>query len=308
MSVASQQSNAASMSAEIASLLSGYSTETTPQGAQKIEDFRIHLSKGTDVFVTFLPGSNFRESVATAARLKRQDFNPVPHIAARSITDLTVLDDILRQLANEAGVEQVLVIAGAVDQPVGSFTCSMDILQTGLLDKHGIRRVGIAGHPEGIPGVDERVVEKALALKNEFAKLSDADFFIVTQFCFEAEPIIAWEQKIRAAGIHLPVRIGIPGLASVKTLLNYARLCGVGQSVRFVTKHGGAIAKWLGLAAPDKLILDLARYRSGNPETGIVGCHLYPLGGLEKTTRWANAVIQENTYFQPNGIRFESND
>lgn len=289
---------------EIISLLSGFSTETTPPGAEKITDFRHHLAPGCSVFITFLPGSDFKSTVKTARRLRNEGFNPVPHLAARSIPSARFLNESLAKLSGEAGVSEILLIGGAVGKPVGDFESSMQILETGLLDRHGLRRIGVAGHPEGSPDIREEDVAAALAWKNAFARRTGADLYIVTQFCFKSGPVIAWDRKIQAEGNRLPIRIGIPGLASIKTLLNYARMCGIGQSMKFLTRQAQNVTKLLSQSAPDRLVVELAEYRSLDPRCGIVGCHVYPLGGLEKSARWLRAAIDGKFSLAPGGRGF----
>jgi methylenetetrahydrofolate reductase (NADPH) len=276
----------------IIDLLGNFTTETTPPGAAKISNFGDYLPAGSTVFITFLPGSDFEDTIVTAKRLRREGYVPVPHIAARRIPSAGFLDENLRRLTAEAGVSEVLVIGGSVPEPVGAFTSSMEVLETGLLDKHGILRIGVAGHPEGSPDICDEDIAKALAWKNAFAERTLAEVYIVTQFCFEARPVIAWDKRIRAGGNQLPIRVGVPGLASVKSLLNYARLCGIGPSMNFIAKQARNVTKLVTLSAPDKLLTELAAYRAGDPACGITGCHIYPLGGLQKTARWARAVLQ----------------
>ena len=67
----------------ILKFLENTSVEVTPGGAKKIEDFRDLLRPGTTVFVTFLPGSDIRDTVATVQRLHAEGMKPVPHFAAR---------------------------------------------------------------------------------------------------------------------------------------------------------------------------------------------------------------------------------
>lgn len=133
--------------AEISALMSGFTIETTPGSAAKIPDFREHLRAGTDVFVTFLAGSDFGATIEVAKRLRNEGFNPIPHIAARSTPSVAFLDDSLARLTGEANVNQVLTIGGAVAKPVGEFSDTMQLLGTGLFDKHGIRNIGVAGIP-----------------------------------------------------------------------------------------------------------------------------------------------------------------
>ena len=44
-----------------------------------------------DVYVTMLPGGDYKETANQSAKLVKKGFNPVPHFPARSITDDTCL-------------------------------------------------------------------------------------------------------------------------------------------------------------------------------------------------------------------------
>jgi methylenetetrahydrofolate reductase (NADPH) len=272
-------------------LVEGFSIETTPGSALKIPDYRAHLRPGATVAVTFLPGSDFADTIRTAERLKQEGFNPAPHFAARSTPSRADFEEDLKRLQGEVGVSEVVALGGAVDTPAGEFESSMQLLETGLFDKYGIKRIGLAGHPEGSPDISPAALAEALAWKNRFAETSDAAFYIATQFCFEAGPIIAWDKAIREDGNRLPIHIGVPGLATLKTLINHARACGVGPSMRVLTRQARNIAKLLVVTAPDRLILDLARYRAVDPDCGIAKIHVYPLGGLRRSAAWTYAVL-----------------
>ena len=289
---------------DIVNFLADFTAETTPFSAAKVEDFREVLRPGTTVFITFLPGSNFEDTIAVAARLRKEGFNPVPHLAARSIPSAAFLDENLRRLRNEADINEVLTIAGAVEEPVGEFSDSMQVLNTGLIDKHDIKKIGVAGHPEGSPDMSDDAIAAALNWKNDFADRSDAELYIVTQFCFEVEPIIAWDKAMKAAGNTLQIRIGLPGIATIKTLLNYSKACGIGNSINFLKKQARNVAKLMTASAPDKLISDLVEYKRSDPECGVMGCHMYPLGGIKKTAKWTYAVIDGEFVMNPDGEGF----
>ncbi len=276
---------------QVVDFVQDFTIETTPGSAAKIADFREHLRPGTKVAVTFLPGSDFADTIAVSRRLRDEGFEPMPHLAARSIPSKAQLDDWLRALTGEVGVAEVVALAGAVDNPVGEFDSSMALLETGLLDKHGIRRIGVAGHPEGSPDISDEDIRKALAWKNAFAERSGAELYVVTQFCFEAPPLIAWDRAVQAEGNKLPIHIGIPGLATIKTLIGHAKACGIGPSMQFLTKQARNVAKLLTVSTPDKLLLDLARYKADDPNCGIRLAHFYPLGGLRKTAAWTYGVV-----------------
>jgi methylenetetrahydrofolate reductase (NADPH) len=230
--------------------------------------------------------------------------NPVPHFAARSIADKAALEDGLRRLADTIELRQVLVIAGGVTTPVGAFADSMQLLETGLFDKYGVTTIGVAGHPEGSPDIADADIAAALAWKNAFAERTGASLYIVTQFCFEAAPLIAWDKRLRASGNRLPIHIGVPGLATLKTLLNHAAACGVGPSMRFLTRQARNITKLMTVSAPDRLVTELAAYRAGNPDCGITGVHVYPLGGLRRSALWSNAVAGGQFTLKGDGTGF----
>ncbi len=275
---------------QIIDFMSTTTLEVTPGGAAKIDDFREVLRDNQIVYVTFLPGSDFRDTVTTVKKLKDQGMRPVPHFAARSIPSKAFFEENLKMLTSETGVEEALLIGGGVDNPVGEFTESMQILRLGLFEKYGIKSLGVAGHPEGSPDIPEAEVVRAMLDKNAYAKQSPMHFYIATQFCFEAEPLIAWDRKIRAEGNELPIHIGIPGLATIKTLMKHAQACGIGNSMRFIAKQARNVAKLMSVSEPDKLIRDLAVYKATDPSCGIVQSHLYPLGGLKKSAAWLYAV------------------
>jgi len=289
---------------QIRDFIDGFSLETTPGSAAKIGDFREHVRLGDSVYITFLHGAEFNDTIHVATRLRREGFNPVPHICARSIPTKAFLEQGLKRLRGDAAVSQVLLIAGAVKTPLGDFSDTMQILETGLLDKYGITKIGIAGHPEGSPDIPDEAIKQALRWKNDFAQRSNAEFYLVTQFCFEPEPIIRWDKAIQAEGNRLPIHVGIPGLATVKTLLAHAKACGIGPSMRFISKQAMNVAKLLTVSAPDKLVVSLASYRATAAACGIRGVHMYPLGGLKKSADWAYAVADGHFRFHPDGTGF----
>jgi methylenetetrahydrofolate reductase (NADPH) len=286
---------------QIVSLLAEFSVEVTPTSAAKVENFSAHLTAGTSVNVTFLPGSDIADTIAVCARLRGEGFNPVPHIAARSMESTAHLERYLDGLACEARIDEALVIGGGVDRPAGPYATTMEVLTSGLLEKYGIKSIGVAGHPEGSPDIPEADIAAALAEKNAWARDTDAEVHIETQFCFDAAAIIAWERRIRAEGNGLPIHIGLPGLATLKTLLKLAQMSGIGPSIRVLTRQARSIAKLLMVQEPDLVVSELAEAVSRDPETLLRKVHFYPFGGLAKTAAWANVAAAGHFQVNPNG-------
>ncbi|MDC1383259.1 methylenetetrahydrofolate reductase [Candidatus Puniceispirillum sp.] len=286
---------------QIQTAAQGWSIEVTPAGAAKIDNFGVCLSPGTTVNVTFLPGSDPLDTVEVAKRLHNEGMKAVPHLAARSLKDADQLDELLAAYRVEAGVNEVLVIGGGVDQPVGAFDNSLQILETGLLQKHGIRRVGVAGHPEGSPDIEKIEIAEALLAKNALAKRDGLDMYIETQFCFEAAIVFEWEKNVREAGNVLPIRIGVPGPATIKTLFRFAQISGIGPSMRFISKQARNVSKLMLVQSPHLLLSDLAQGMASDPNCLIKNLHFYPFGGFAKTAVYANAIASGDIQLLPKG-------
>ena len=281
----------AAASAPLAAFLNGFSIEVMPRTAAKIEDFRALLPQGTRVYVAHIDGTPIEDMVATAARLRGEGFEPMPHFPARIIKDKATLTDWVARYKGEAGVTQGLILAGGVTTPQGDFHSSMQLLESGAFD--GFTHLHVAGHPEGNKDIDpdgsDRAVMEALRWKQAFSERSDARMAITTQFCFEADPVIAWVDRLQAEGIDLPVHIGIAGPAKLQTLIKFAIACGVGPSLRVLQKRAMDVTKLLLPYEPDEILTALAAHKAANPGFGIEAVHFFPLGGITATTDWTAA-------------------
>ena len=277
---------------DIMDLLTGFSLEVTSAEAQTVADFTSLIPAGTHVYLPFLPNSAFADCVPAARRVAREGMVPVPHIAARRLTGQGELEDVLGLLRETASVASVLVIAGDADTSAGPYQSAMELLETGLLERYGISKIGIAGYPEGHPAIAEDVIWASLARKCDYAKTSSADFQIVSQFTFSPQSVLGWEEKLKQAGITLPLLLSVPGPAKLTTLLGYARMCGVSASLRQLTRNRKALMGLASISTPDRLLTGLARSRADTPGNLIKGIHFNTFGGFEETARWIKAVLE----------------
>jgi methylenetetrahydrofolate reductase (NADH) len=268
----------------LVALLASASVEVSSHGGQ-LDRLREQFSAGTEVTITFLPGDNFRTNVETATALRRAGFEPVPHVAAREIPSREALNDFVARLRSEADVRRVLLIAGDVAAAKGPFKSSRDVAATGLLQAHGIRRVSVAGHPEGHPYLDQATTFKGLEAWRDWARETGIRVDIVTQFCFEAAPILRFLGELDARGIKLPVIIGLAGPATPATLTKFALRCGIGNSMRALRGQIGRFGRLLVDTGPD----DVMRALEAAPReatASIAGFHVFPFGGLRKARNW----------------------
>ncbi|WP_054005986.1 methylenetetrahydrofolate reductase [Cypionkella psychrotolerans] len=268
--------------------LKGYSIEVMPRTAEKVEDFRALLPKGTRVYIAHIEGTPIEDMVATAKRIAHEGFDVMPHFPARIIHDKATLADWIKRYQTEAGVKQALLLGGGVNTPAGDFDSSMQLIETGLFD--GFERLHVAGHPEGNKDIDkdggDAIVLAALKWKQAFSERSDAKMAIATQFCFEAAPVIAWANRLAEAGVHLPIHIGVAGPAKLQTLIKFAISCGVGASLRVLQKRAMDVTKLLLPYEPTEFIAGLAAHKTANPAFGIEQVHFFPLGGIKTNAAW----------------------
>ncbi len=283
--------HAAPADPRVSKLLDGFSIEVMPRTAAAVGDFRAILPSGTRVYVAHVPGTAIEDMVATAARLSAEGFRVMPHFPARIIRDRPMLADWIARYQGEAGVEDGLVLAGGVASPAGSFDSSMQLLESGAFDAAGFRRLHVAGHPEGSRDIDPeggtRNVDAAMRWKSEFNERTDAEMALVTQFAFEAGPVIEWADGLEGANIGLPVHVGIAGPARLQTLIRYAIACGVGPSLKVLQRRARDVGKLLLPFEPDEMVKALARHKAVSPDSAIACLHLFPLGGINAAAAWA---------------------
>ena len=122
-----------------------------------------------------------------------------------------------------------------------------------------------------------------------------------TQFCFDANAVLAWEKSIRQAGSQLPIRIGIPGPATIKTLFRFAQISGIGPSMRFIAKQARNVAKLMTVQSPHELLAGLSAGMAADKDCLLQHFHYYPFGGFAKTAAYAHAVEQGNIKLLPKG-------
>ncbi|MBI6630386.1 methylenetetrahydrofolate reductase [Pontibaca salina] len=274
-------------------LISDFSIEVMPRTADRVEDFRALLPEGTRVYIAHIDGTPIEEMVRTACRLNAEGFVVMPHFPARLIPDRATLADWIARYQGEADVRQALLLGGSGAHPAGEFHSSMQLMETGLFDKAGFTRLHVAGHPEGNRDIDPaggtEVLDSALRWKQGFSERTAAEMAIVTQFMFEAGPLIAWAEALQKAAITLPVHVGIAGPARLQTLIRYAISCGVGASLKVLQKRARDVTKLVLPYEPTEVVTELAAYKAANPDSNIVSLHFFPLGGIAQNASWAIA-------------------
>jgi methylenetetrahydrofolate reductase (NADPH) len=226
------------------------------------------LPKVKDIYITMLPGDDYKGVANKAAELTKSGFNPVPHFPARSIKNQNELKDFVNR-CKDGGVKQALVIGGSA-QPIGDFHCSLQLLETGLFEEW---KIGIAGHPDGSPDISDKDLEKAMIDKKPHAD------YIITQWSLDVKPIASFLSKQT-----LPVRVGITGPLKISSLLKFANIVGAKNSINFLKSNVTKALDLLKPRDPNDIIEQL--------KDSADNFHIYTFGGLKETNKW----LTENNY------------
>jgi methylenetetrahydrofolate reductase (NADPH) len=221
-----------------------------------------------DVYITMLPGGDYKETAEQAVKLVKKGFNPVPHFPARSIKDEGQLKEYI-SICKDGGVTQALVIGGG-REPLGSFDSSFQLLETGYFEK---MKIGIAGHPEGSPDISDSDLEKAMKDKKPYAD------YIVTQWLLDPKLIIDFISKQT-----VPVHVGITGPLKITSLIKFANIVGAKNSLNFLKSNFSKALDLLKPKDPNELI--------GKVKDFTNHFHIYTFGGLKETNKW----LKENKY------------
>jgi methylenetetrahydrofolate reductase (NADPH) len=205
------------------------------------------------------------------------------------VADGRELRDFVRRVT-DLGVDDLYVIGGDGEQPVGRFAEASQILEELRGFDHGLRRIGIGCYPEGHPSIGPDALFDALVRKQQYAD------YLVSQLCFDADALVGWLRATRDAGISLPLRIGLAAPLQIRKLIELSLRIGVGQSVRYLSKQNGFLGNvLLGRAYEPADLLDEIRSRAPFPALGVEGLHLFSFNQIEATVDWqarvAGAVV-----------------
>lgn len=273
------------MSVAITALLEDFSLEMTGKDVKGLREAQSLLPAATRVNITFLGNESLAMRTAAAKAVKAAGLTPVPHISARRIASTHSLHEFLGVLRSHGAAEHVFAVGGDPEEPEGPFPDALALITSAALGDSGLQTISISGYPEGHPDIPTPALWDALDRKASAIATLGKSGDIVTQFGFDVDPVVDWIERVRARGIDLPIRVGVPGPAGAKRLLSYARRFGVASTAGIARKYGLSLANLAGTAGPDRFITELAD-RLNPDHHGVVHLHFYTFGGLEATAEW----------------------
>jgi methylenetetrahydrofolate reductase (NADPH) len=273
-------------------LAQGFSLEATVRAPNAAAECARWLAPGSAVYISMLPGQSYHQSVTLAVQLKKAGLKPVPHVTARSLASPAAAADFFARLHGEAGIDHVLLLGGDRAQQAGPYASATALLESGIPALQGMRRIDVAGYPDGHPDIAAQQLQQALEAKIALARAQGLAIGVLSQFSFRPDRINAWATCLRAAHPDLPLAIGIAGPANAAALIKFALRCGVEASAAMLGKQPGSVLRLLAEAGPEPVLQAVAQHAAQPAGANIARCHYFSFGGIERTARWAGAVAQ----------------
>jgi methylenetetrahydrofolate reductase (NADH) len=228
--------------------------------------------------VTCSPKHGPDRALDVGERLRAAGHAVTVHVAARMVRDREHLDALLARMA-AVGADDLFLIGGDVDRPVGAYASAVELLPLVAEHEQRPRTIGIAGYPEDHPLVADTELDAALHDKSAHAD------YVTTQMCFDTDVLRRWVERQRERGIALPVLIGMPGRASRRQLLKMSARIGVGPSIAFLRKLRGLRSLLTRRSTADRLYDGMAPMLDV-PQLNVIGFQFFTFNELTATWQW----------------------
>ncbi len=249
------------------------------------QEVQAHLGPDVKVTVTASPRKGLEATLELTERLVRAGYATVPHVSARLVRDRSHLDDLLDRLL-AGGVRELFVLAGDAAHPAGEFAGAAELLEAMGPRRAEFDAIGITGYPESHHLISDEETIRAM-----FAKAPMATH-IVSQLCFDAGVISAWIADVRRRGTDLPIWIGVPGSVKYTKLLSVSVKIGLGESARFLRRHGNWMSRLMTRQfKPDPLLRGLGPTLA-DPAAKVAGFHTYTFNEIARTERWRRQTLE----------------
>ncbi|MCQ3808368.1 MAG: methylenetetrahydrofolate reductase [Acidimicrobiaceae bacterium] len=247
------------------------------------------LPANARVSVTASPVKPLEDTLDVCAELLEKGHRPIPHIAARKVTDEAHMRSLATRI-KQLGLSEIFCIAGDA-QDAGAYHDAMSLLRP-LLDftAGDISAVGVSSYPDGHAFIDESALHQALLDKQELFAEAGIKGHASTQMCFSTDTIRSWLSAQRAEGFDMPVHLGVAGVVDRAKLIRMGMRLGVGASLRYVQKNRAGLLKLFSSVGynPSDLIDPLA---DEFDSMGIEGLHMFTFNQVAATERWQQAKL-----------------
>lgn len=241
------------------------------------------------ISVTYGAGGSSRErtaEIASAVR-NRWGLNSLAHLTGIGSTPPEV-EQVLETLEHE-GVKNILALRGDPrpegGTPDSPFHFASDLIRYVRRGHFSDFSIGAAAYPEGHPECGSLEADISRLKEKEDA---GADF-LITQLFFDNETFFSFMEKVRAAGVTIPVIAGVMPVLNARQIGRIVSLCGASippKFARIMSRYESspeALAE-AGLAYATEQIIDLLSW-------GAEGIHLYTMNRPDVAERIMGALL-----------------
>ncbi len=277
----------ASPGPRMAALVADLQYEIVP--VPSIEQALVDLPPNAHVSVSCSPTKGLAATFEYTDRLIGLGHRPIPHLAARMIEGPADAARIAAWL-RERELTEVFVIAGDAPDPAGPYEGALSFLRDLLDADPGVSRVGVAGYPDGHATLPADVVGEQLRAKQALLAEYGVGGWISTQMCFDDTVIRSWLGSIRADGVVLPVRLGLPGVVDRTRLMTVGTRLGIGASLRYLAKNRSTVMHLLapGGYDPTEMVAAFAVDAEG---LGVDAVHAFTFNAVADTRAWQESIV-----------------
>ena len=210
-------------------------------------------------------------TLAIASSIKNHyGIESVAHLPCINLTKNEVLE--MLEGFKQAGVENILALRGDVNlefTPRTDFLYASDLVS--FIHENGDFNIIGACYPEG------HIESRSLAddIHHLKSKVDAGTDQLITQLFFDNSYFYSFRERVRIAGINVPIQAGIMPVVNKKQIERMVSLCGVKLPKKFVTmmdkyEHHPAAMRDAGIAYAVDQIVDLIA-------EGVDGIHLYTM-------------------------------
>ena len=164
---------------------------------------------------------------------------PMTHLTCDGNTRESIVNQLRRYLSH--GIDHVLALRG--DLPVGwesthgDFSYAVELVRC-IREQFGDRFVvAVSGSPEG--HIESKSIEKDIQILKQ--KQEEGADYIMTQLCWDMDQFRRWMDGIRAAGITMPVDVGVMPVLDQRAIIRMSlnrNGCAIPRELsRLISKH-----------------------------------------------------------------------
>jgi methylenetetrahydrofolate reductase (NADPH) len=242
------------------------------------------LPEGAAVTVTASPSHGIEATFDLAEKLAASGHDVTPHLSAHMIRDRAHLQELLDR-ARASSMSKAFVVGGDARE-AGQFHDGVALLRA--IDElgHPFTEIGVPSYPEGHPDIPDDVLLEALKDKQSIATS------MTTQMCFNPTALSSWLARMRAAGITLPLHLGVPGVAELTKLMAVSARIGVADSARYLKKNKSMVGHLMrgGSFGPDAFLEALAPTLVDR-DAHVQALHVFTFNQIANTADWQRRML-----------------